>query len=85
MTENPDAKDVEGFNVFLERYVKGLECEKAAEEIKAGDKIHVDFDTGIITDITTDKTYEAQPFPEFIQAIIQKGGLLAAIGEREPQ
>ncbi|MBQ5761248.1 MAG: 3-isopropylmalate dehydratase small subunit [Clostridia bacterium] len=62
-----------------------LECEKAAEEIKAGDKIHVDFDTGIITDITTDKTYEAQPFPEFIQAIIQKGGLLAAIGEREPQ
>ena len=62
-----------------------LECEKAAEEIKAGDKIHVDFDTGIITDITTDKTYEAQPFPEFIQAIIQKGGLLAAIGERESQ
>ncbi len=62
-----------------------LECEKAAEEIKPGDKIHVDFDTGIITDITTDKTYEAQPFPEFIQAIIQKGGLLAAIGEREPQ
>ena len=62
-----------------------LECEKAADEIKAGDKIHVDFDTGIITDITTDKTYEAQPFPEFIQAIIQKGGLLAAIGERETQ
>ena len=30
VTESPDAKDVEGFNVFLERYVKGLECEKAA-------------------------------------------------------
>ena len=30
VTEEPDAKDVEGFNVFLNRYVKGLECEKAA-------------------------------------------------------
>ena len=32
VTEEPDAKDVEGFNVFLKRYVKGLECEKAAVE-----------------------------------------------------
>ena len=32
VTEEPDKKDVEGFNVFLDRYVKGLECEKAAVE-----------------------------------------------------
>lgn len=56
-----------------------LECEQAAEEINAGDKVSVDFDTGLITDITTGKTYKAQPFPEFIQNIIKKGGLLASL------
>lgn len=57
-----------------------LECEQAAEEIVAGDEVTVDFATGIITNITTEKTYQAQPFPEFIQNIISKGGLLASIG-----
>ena len=56
-----------------------LECEAAAEEIAAGDEVSVDFDTGIITDITTGKTYQAQPFPPFIQNIIAKGGLLASL------
>ncbi len=59
-----------------------LECEKACDEIKAGDEVKVDFDTGIITNITTGKTYEAQPFPEFIQKIIKSGGLLASLKER---
>ena len=58
-----------------------LECEEAAEEIAAGDEVQVDFDTGIITDITTGRTYQAQPFPPFIQNIIQKGGLLASLKE----
>ena len=56
-----------------------LECEKAAEEINVGDEVSVDFDTGIITNKTTGKTYQAQPFPEFIQNIIKAGGLLASI------
>ena len=56
-----------------------VECEKAAEEIQAGDDVSVDFDTGIITDKTTGKTYQAQPFPPFIQNIINKGGLLASL------
>ena len=56
-----------------------LECEQAAEEINAGDEVKVDFDTGVITNITTGKTYQAEPFPEFIQNIIQKGGLLASL------
>ena len=56
-----------------------LECEEAAEEIQAGDEVKVDFDTGVITDITTGKTYQAEPFPAFIQNIIQKGGLLASL------
>ena len=58
-----------------------LECEEAAEEIQAGDEVKVDFDTGVITDITTGKTYQAEPFPAFIQNIIQKGGLLASLRE----
>ena len=58
-----------------------LECVDAAEEIAAGDEVSVDFDTGIITDHTTGKTYQAEPFPEFIQNIIRKGGLLASLKE----
>ena len=58
-----------------------LECEEAAEEIKADDEVKVDFDTGIITDVTTGKTYAAQPFPPFIQNIIKCGGLLNSLKE----
>ncbi len=60
-----------------------LECEEAAEEIKAEDEVNVDFDTGIITNVTTGKTYQAQPFPPFIQNIIQNGGLLKSLKEAE--
>lgn len=56
-----------------------MECPEAAEKIKASDEISVDFDTGIITNLTTNETYKAQPFPAFIQNIIQKGGLLKSI------
>jgi 3-isopropylmalate/(R)-2-methylmalate dehydratase small subunit len=56
-----------------------LECEAAANEINEGDEVSVDFETGIITDITTGKTYQAQPFPPFIQDIISKGGLLKSL------
>lgn len=58
-----------------------LECVEAAEEIADGDQVSVDFDTGVITDITTGKAYQAEPFPEFIQNIIRKGGLLASLKE----
>ena len=58
-----------------------LECEAAAEEIQAGDEVSVDFDTGVITDHTTGRTYQAEPSPEFIQNIIKKGGLLASLKE----
>ncbi len=58
-----------------------LECEQAAEEIQAGDTVSIDFDTGVISDLTTGKTYRAEPFPGFIQNIIRKGGLLASLRE----
>ena len=60
-----------------------LECEQAAEEIQAGDQVQVDFDTGVISDVTTGKTYQAQPFPPFIQNIIKCGGLLKSLKEGE--
>lgn len=58
-----------------------LECEAASEAIEAGDEVEVDFDTGVITNITKNETYQAEPFPEFIQDIIAAGGLMASINK----
>ena len=59
-----------------------LECEAAANGIQAGDEVSVDFDTGIITNVTRGETYQAAAFPSFIQSIIQAGGLLKSLKER---
>ena len=56
-----------------------LECDEAAKDIKAGDEVEVDFDSGLITNCTTGKTYKAQPFRPFIQNIIKNGGLMNSI------
>ena len=40
-----------------------LECEAAADAIQAGDEVAVDFDTGVITNVTKGESYQAQPFP----------------------
>ena len=56
-----------------------LECPEAGDEIKQGDEVSVDFDSGVITDNTTGKSYRAEPFPPFIQDIIKKGGLLSSL------
>lgn len=56
-----------------------LECPAASAAIQAGDKVKVDFDTGVITDETTGETFKAQPFPPFIQNIIKAGGLMKSI------
>ena len=56
-----------------------LECPEACDEISAGDEVSIDFDSGEIKDITTGKSYFAQPFPPLIQNIIKAGGLLASI------
>ena len=58
-----------------------LECPEAADEIKAGDVLSVDFSTGEITDRTTGKTYKAEPFPPFMQRLIESGGLIGYIKE----
>ena len=56
-----------------------LECPEAAKAIADGDTVSVNFDTGVITNVTKGTSYKAQPFPEFIQNIISKGGLLASL------
>ena len=56
-----------------------LECPEAAKDIKAEDEIEVDFDSGVIKNLTTGKSYNAEPFPEFIKDIISAGGLLNSI------
>ena len=53
-----------------------MECPEASREIKEGDEVEVDFDSGIITDKTTGKTYKGQAFPPFMQKIIKAEGLI---------
>lgn len=59
-----------------------LECPKAVERISAGDTVRCDLAAGIITDETTGESFEAQPFPPFIQKIIDAGGLLNSLKGR---
>ncbi|GHV46098.1 3-isopropylmalate dehydratase small subunit [Clostridia bacterium] len=56
-----------------------MECPEAAAAIMNGDTVEVNFDTGEISDITQGKTFRAEPFPDFIKNIIEKGGLLNSI------
>lgn len=56
-----------------------LECDEASKKINAGDEVEVDFDSGIITNITKNESYKAEPFPEFIKNIINSNGLLNSL------
>ena len=60
-----------------------LECPAASEGIDDGDEVTVDFDTGVITNITKNETYQAEPFPPFIKDMITKGGLMASLKAKE--
>ena len=59
-----------------------MECREASERIEDGDTVEVDFDTGVITNITKNESYQAEPFPDFIKDIINKNGLLNSIKEK---
>lgn len=56
-----------------------VESPEAADDIKPGDTIEIDFDSGKIKNLTTGKEYTAKPFPPFMQDIIAKGGLMKKI------
>lgn len=53
-----------------------LECEQAVKGIEAGDEVEVDFDTGIIRNLTRGTTFKARPFPEFMKKIMAADGLV---------
>jgi 3-isopropylmalate/(R)-2-methylmalate dehydratase small subunit len=59
-----------------------LESEEAADGINAGDAVSVDTETGTITNITTGKTFQAKPYPEFMQELIKSGGLINYIKKK---
>ncbi|MBR5944289.1 MAG: 3-isopropylmalate dehydratase small subunit [Lachnospiraceae bacterium] len=59
-----------------------VECPEAAEAIKAGDKVSVNFDTGEIIDLTTNQSFKGQPFPEFMQRIIKAEGLVNYVNQK---
>ena len=59
-----------------------IECKEAAREIENGDEVSVNFDTGVITDITKNTTYQGQAFPEFMQKIIAAEGLVNYINQK---
>ncbi len=59
-----------------------IECKEASLEIKAGDEVEVYFDTGVITDKTTGKSFQGQAFPPFMQKIIDCEGLVNYINQK---
>jgi 3-isopropylmalate/(R)-2-methylmalate dehydratase small subunit len=62
-----------------------LECSPAVDAIAQGDEVEVEPATGTIRNLTRGETYLAQPFPDFLQHIIERGGLLAYVEDRLEQ
>ena len=56
-----------------------LECDQAVKSIEAGDELEVNFDTGVIKNITKNEEYQGEAFPEFMQKIINSNGLIGYI------
>ena len=59
-----------------------IECPEAAKAIEAGDEVEIDFDSGIITDVTKGTSYKGQAFPPFMQKIIAAEGLVNYINQK---
>lgn len=60
-----------------------IECKEAAAEIESGDEVEVDFDKGMIYNLTKGKTYTGQVFPPFMQEIIKAEGLINYINQKQ--
>lgn len=59
-----------------------LECPEAVDAIQEGDSVEVELETGLIKNLRTNQTYQATPFPEFMQGIMSKGGLINYVKEK---
>lgn len=60
-----------------------MECEEVADKIEKGDEVEVDFSTGVITNKTKNETYQSQPFPEFLQKMIDADGLVNYVNSKK--
>ncbi len=60
-----------------------IECAEASKGIQAGDQVEIDFDSGVIVNLTKKETYQGQAFPEFMQKLISVGGLVNYINQKE--
>ena len=60
-----------------------MECVEAADRIEPGDDVEVDFTTGVITNKTKNETYQSQPFPEFLQKMIDLDGLVNYVNAKK--
>lgn len=59
-----------------------LECDEAAREIQSGDMVTIDFESGMIIDLTSGRQYQATPFPPFVRGIVAAGGLISYIAAK---
>ena len=58
-----------------------IECDEAAKAIENGDELEIDFSTGVITNLSKNEIYKGEPFPEFMQNIINNNGLINYINK----
>ncbi len=59
-----------------------LESPEAVDGIREQDEVEIEPATGTIRNLTTGQAFRAQPFPDFLQAIIDRGGLIPYVEER---
>lgn len=59
-----------------------LESNEAVDNIKDGNTLRVDLASGTIVNLSTGKSFQSQPFPEFMQQIIERGGLIEYVKEK---
>lgn len=59
-----------------------IECAEASKAIQPGDEVSIDFDSGVITDVTLNKSFQGQTFPPFMQKIIESEGLINYINQK---
>jgi 3-isopropylmalate/(R)-2-methylmalate dehydratase small subunit len=59
-----------------------VEASEAARETETGDTLEVDTDEGGVLNLRTSKSYAAKPYPEYVQQIIDAGGLMEAVAQR---
>ncbi len=60
-----------------------LECPEAVDGIDEGDKVEVEFETGVIKNLTKGTSFQAQAFPPFLQKMIEANGLVNYVNSKK--